>query len=740
MATAAGDDVARDVATDDTFFTLYVYNFRNLNQGRWVFPRKLLYAIRGESGVGKTTWLAAIVWVLTGKGSAKSLQQPNQHTIVTFEYDGWKILRQRKPGLVRVTKLDAHGIELENEVLEGDYAQAKIDTMFGSCWFARAVKMQYINHVLLNGNSDLQSKLALLSTIGCDLLPDEGHNKLKKQIAESQKEWQAAQAELKRAQATLAETTNVDDRSSLRSPLPTIAQITSEIKKIEAEAKQAHLLEGKKAAWREELAHLPSVADVDLAELLNQRDVANKEYQELRRMGERWQRISPWLHVTPISPEEWHRYETQKAVAKFFADHNIHSEAERIKWLADLEARYRIVQRMPERQKLVFELTQAQARLKRLELQAPKGIEDVRRQLSGARYKCPECSRPLDIVSGKLAVAELHCPASTRKALEPVLANLERQEAAWKKDVEERILAAQKVKLYNEQLANFPQSDENASKLNDWIFRARSPWCREPAELKHDGIQAWTYREEIQTLKSQTNVWSEEKEKLAKLAAEAAQNEVVLAESNAKIAARRADLQRWLETPSSEVVETLARLQSELVAAKYDAVAAVVKTAEVKELAAKTEYEGWITIRDTIAAEERLSMEPALKCIEYETNLALDELFGFGICQLSIAISREEKSGRITTTCKPTVILNGMKYTSLDILSGGEQSRVSLALLLCFAKLTKVPFLLLDEPFAGLSPTGFDHCINALKTFDIPSFVIFHGHYEYHFDHIESLD
>ncbi len=61
--------------------------------------------------------------------------------------------------------------------------------------------------------------------------------------------------------------------------------------------------------------------------------------------------------------------------------------------------------------------------------------------------------------------------------------------------------------------------------------------------------------------------------------------------------------------------------------------------------------------------------------------------------------------------------MNGIEYDSLNVLSGGEKDRVSLALTLTLSLIRNSPMLLLDECMASLDTENRQICLKLLKKF-----------------------
>ena len=89
--------------------------------------------------------------------------------------------------------------------------------------------------------------------------------------------------------------------------------------------------------------------------------------------------------------------------------------------------------------------------------------------------------------------------------------------------------------------------------------------------------------------------------------------------------------------------------------------------------------------------------------INYSLEQILEELFNKPI-DVKIYSNRDLKNGNKKMEINLQVTYNGIEYGSTKFLSGGEQDRVSLALLLAFSKIKNSPIMILDEEIASLDP------------------------------------
>jgi DNA repair exonuclease SbcCD ATPase subunit len=116
---------------------LTLKNFRCYTDRVFEFDEGL-FLIEGRSGVGKSTILNAILFVLYGKG--KKLQTHGKTSCsVQMEFEGLTIYRSKSPNRLVLT-------DENNKEIEDDAAQYIIDDKFGSCFDVTS----YISQTALN--------------------------------------------------------------------------------------------------------------------------------------------------------------------------------------------------------------------------------------------------------------------------------------------------------------------------------------------------------------------------------------------------------------------------------------------------------------------------------------------------------------------------------------------------------------------------------------------------------------
>ena len=125
-------------------------NFCKYEQLSFTLPATGIYCITGETGVGKTTLLRAIVWCITGEGVDVIRHNAPQKAkmSVTLTFNGITIYRQKRSELLQITLAD-------NVVYTDAQAEAQIQQIFGSpgLWLASTYLAQKEDHPLVSLNA-----------------------------------------------------------------------------------------------------------------------------------------------------------------------------------------------------------------------------------------------------------------------------------------------------------------------------------------------------------------------------------------------------------------------------------------------------------------------------------------------------------------------------------------------------------------------------------------------------------
>lgn len=121
-----------------------------------------------------------------------------------------------------------------------------------------------------------------------------------------------------------------------------------------------------------------------------------------------------------------------------------------------------------------------------------------------------------------------------------------------------------------------------------------------------------------------------------------------------------------------------------------------------------------LSLRQMISELASQAMEETVDGINFHTNEILRDLFEEDI-HLELRTVRELKSKDTRVQVNININLAHQIYDSPTELSGGEQDRISLALMLAVAKISGTPLVLLDEAIASNNESYQEMCLDAIK-------------------------
>jgi len=123
-------------------------------------------------------------------------------------------------------------------------------------------------------------------------------------------------------------------------------------------------------------------------------------------------------------------------------------------------------------------------------------------------------------------------------------------------------------------------------------------------------------------------------------------------------------------------------------------------------------------MKNIIIETANIALQGLVDTINNMTNSILDDLFDSSII-VELKLYKELKTGK--NKIKPSVNLSvyyeGNTYDNINSLSGGEQSRISLALTLALASIHTSPIVFLDEVMGALNEDLREECVEVIKKF-----------------------
>jgi len=122
-------------------------------------------------------------------------------------------------------------------------------------------------------------------------------------------------------------------------------------------------------------------------------------------------------------------------------------------------------------------------------------------------------------------------------------------------------------------------------------------------------------------------------------------------------------------------------------------------------------------IRATLITAEYVVLDNILSNLNIIIADVLGILFNEPITVTLRSLRQLKSNDRIKPEINIEICYKGAEFNNLNELSGGEKSRVSLALVIAFARIGKSPFLLLDESLSSLDVITKESAITAIRRY-----------------------
>ena len=142
---------------------------------------------------------------------------------------------------------------------------------------------------------------------------------------------------------------------------------------------------------------------------------------------------------------------------------------------------------------------------------------------------------------------------------------------------------------------------------------------------------------------------------------------------------------------------------------------ATMQSAQSKFYEIEKEEQSLQKIKSIVTTAEYIVLDQVLAKINDSVADILNSLFTTSILVELKSLRQLKSSDRIKPEINLEILYNGIEYSNLNKLSGGEQARISLALLIAFSKIGKIPFILIDEALSCLHSTAKENAIEAIR-------------------------
>lgn len=133
-------------------------------------------------------------------------------------------------------------------------------------------------------------------------------------------------------------------------------------------------------------------------------------------------------------------------------------------------------------------------------------------------------------------------------------------------------------------------------------------------------------------------------------------------------------------------------------------------------------------VKKSLSSAEYIMIDKTLTQINQLVQEIVVKLFDEPITVTIGSIKELKGSGKIKPEINLKIVYDGAEMASVGEMSGGEASRVSLAIAIAFSKHTKVPFLMLDESMSTLDCTKKESVIEIIEEHVADKLTIFVNH------------
>jgi exonuclease SbcC len=168
---------------------------------------------------------------------------------------------------------------------------------------------------------------------------------------------------------------------------------------------------------------------------------------------------------------------------------------------------------------------------------------------------------------------------------------------------------------------------------------------------------------------------------------------------------------RVTHTENLLIVERWTRMKDDL--SKYQAMQSRVTSLQEDELESRNRYAALTTLREHILEAESIAMMNIVESINTHARVYLDSFFEDDPIVVNLQAFKQTK--KVTKAqINMEIEYKGMEC-DLQMMSGGEMSRIILAYTLALAEMFNTPLLLLDECTASLDQETADHVFESIR-------------------------
>jgi DNA repair protein SbcC/Rad50 len=720
-----------------------------------------LSLVSGQSGKGKSSIIQAIHFALFGVGS-KITSYGATSCKVTLDFDGLTVVRSKGPG-----KLVARcGDDAE---VEGDEAQAIINRKFGEAFDVTGyIPQNAVKSFILMSATDKLSFLETFAFRGTDLIGmkqrckdhiQEAHTSLTESTAKleaaiemfqeiEEPEFVEFPINVKNNNYTKAasnERVRLDNtKIMLRQSRELLSECqlqnvtaTANNKQIEDNLSEIEILETQIKNIDTDLSQISLPEDVEsyrleLANIVSNRDLASSQKQlgDMRHYEDQ----SRFDKLEEATRELWLTYDEDEAVDTIKSFEELLVDSNRVN---KLKTRLKTLSLYDDPVQLSTELEGINSKLHNL-------------RVSKESHSCPKCTTRLRFVDGLLAIsgakseedvdeAALRVRQSCLSKEIPVLSELQEIIDSYDDPIPTPSEITEDLVYFKDYLSDNRRNDKlrvdlgtstsyskafmELQKKVDSAVETREARAVDAGvssglteeELRSVISVAGTLESEVSDLQSRRrrveSTLNRYKSKNAELGEHVDVDIFVTYESDLveKISGLELKLEKHIENLEIIGRWEVARKQLSVFNDWNDKI----KSRECDEACAKSEYAASLLLKDKILEAESIAMMNLVSSINLHAKVYLDDFFEEDPIVVTLQAFKRTKTG-----VKPQISMDieykGMEC-DLQMLSGGEMSRIVLAYTLALAEMFNSPLLLLDECTSSLDQDTTDHVFDSIQ-------------------------
>lgn len=748
-----------------------IIQFRNLTKRNFNFEEGL-NLLAGQNGKGKSNTFACIEWVLYGVGSALPWGKKKAEASVIFPLKKVKITRKKGPELLILNKEESEYIDKDaQEIINGIFGT--YETWKATCFIPQETRCR-----LLSGTKEQQIN-ALNSIIFSNSDPHIIQKKIEEKRKEEDQQLRCLKAKIEGMEQGMPlnlkeENISVEQLITMRNffelKVKTIEQLILQAK---------ILLMRKKTLEEERLKFLPTNEKIKTEEEtkilqleiqnLRQKHSKAQFYQiiktNLESLENQMKDLEGQVDLTVSEDKLGEVLKNEMDYTKYSSicnDIGVKYEKEEIEMKKkEFEYFYNLIPKAEQWFQISIQKQKLEAEIKTNKnflTDRSSELEKLKQEIfllekNKDLIQCPSCNRALCFKDGKLSCADgfvinnqdlekkkselKYLQAYQERQREFTFYLLQANELNQKikilqsdpdcdkilslvQNIEACKNSYQKLKVveFMEEPISFKEYEKKVKMKN--LYLTRETWKQKLQELDTGGMQF-----NIDEMNLSLKILEEEHQ----ISLQAIEKEKVRRENLEKIDKA---LEAIIIPEDLELDEKLEAKEKELLEAKNFIININEKLEEAKQAEQVKEKKDFLNslkkesdskadtvgkievIKDICRKVQSERIDYSLTTLNEMTNTVLKEMFEEPIC-IEIKTMKQTKQGKIKNELTLNIQRNTDELDSLNDLSVGQASRVSMALSIALFLLTSCPFILMDETFAPVDMYVLDKSLQVIK-------------------------